>query len=341
MSRGQNRICVITPYFGVLPDRFDLWLKSASKNPRIDFHLIGDCFDQQDNPENVFTHKLTFQELNCAIVEKLGGRPLLSPYKLCDLKPTYSILFPDIVLEYEIWGFSDLDLIFGDILGLIDFDKLPENWGRLFDFGHLSFFPNNPVINRIFEKSISWPFIRDSRLVWVFDEHYGEGLGGVNGRLEQAGFKVLGMHECFSDVVPWYRGFFDHAIGEKNNLFFLWSDGRMWRYSVIANEVNREETVYVHIQKRKFQLQGSSKHWFIVTPEHWDAIRSVDDAVCMLEAKYVDDIAPYLPRKLSYLLKAKKWAYFGWEAVTLRSGFVAFGTLIRFYFRAVCRRLKK
>lgn len=336
MRRRTNTIGVIIPYFGTLPDMFRYWLKSAANNPEIDFHLVGNCFSLSDIPKNVFTHNLDFHELNNAIGEKLGGRPLTSPYKLCDLKPTYSILFPEIVEGYKIWGFSDLDLVLGDISSLVDFVGLPKNWGRVFDFGHLSFFPNDPASNYAFKDPIAggdtWPFIRDSRLVWIFDEHYLQGLGGVNARLEQAGYTVVGMRDRFTDVMPWYQGFFDREQGLQRNMFFMWCEGKLWRFSRRDGILCKEETSYVHLQKRNFCAHEASDDLVFLTPKHWGPVSCVHQGVRLLDANFDDDRKPLLPKRLPPTRRALKWAYFGWEVFSVKGGYEALLVLARSLF---------
>jgi hypothetical protein len=333
MRRRKNLVGVIIPYFGTLPDMFRYWLKSATNNPEIDFHLVGDCLNLSDIPKNVFTHTLAFHELNNAIGEKLGGRPLTSPYKLCDLKPTYSILFPEIVKGYKIWGFSDLDLVLGDISSLVDFKNLPRNWGRVFDFGHLSFFPNDPASNHAFEDSIAggdtWPFIRDSRLVWIFDEHYRQGLGGVNARLEQAGYIVVGMRDRFTDVMPWYHGFFDREQGPQRNMFFMWSEGKLWRFLRRDGTLCKEETSYVHLQKRDFHLHEADDDLVFLTPRHWGPISRVDEGVRLLDVNFENDRRPLFPQRLPLAQRVRKWAYFGREVLSVNGGYEALTVLVK------------
>ena len=57
-------------------------------------------------------------------------------YKMSEYKPTLAGLFPEFLvnpktlLEYEWWGYADLDII----------------WGKISDFSHL-FHLNHPIIN--------------------------------------------------------------------------------------------------------------------------------------------------------------------------------------------------
>lgn len=37
------------------------------------------------------------------------------PYKLCDFKPAYGFLFPEIIKRYDFWGHGDIDVVYGNI----------------------------------------------------------------------------------------------------------------------------------------------------------------------------------------------------------------------------------
>ena len=47
---------------------------------------------------------------------KLGFEVYLErPYKCCDLKPAYGVIFEEYLTAYSYWGHCDFDLIFGDL----------------------------------------------------------------------------------------------------------------------------------------------------------------------------------------------------------------------------------
>ena len=46
-----------------------------------------------------------------------------SPYKLCDYKPVYGLIFDEDLQDYDFWGHCDVDLIFGDIRKFINLYK--------------------------------------------------------------------------------------------------------------------------------------------------------------------------------------------------------------------------
>ena len=50
---------------------------------------------------------------------------LRSPYKLCDLKPAYGYIFNNLLKDFDYWGYSDLDLLFGNLDELLK--KINDN----------------------------------------------------------------------------------------------------------------------------------------------------------------------------------------------------------------------
>ena len=60
----KNKIAIIIPYFGVLPNYFDLWLKSASCNKEIDFFIYTDSTSEilLNQYQNIIINRMTFVE---------------------------------------------------------------------------------------------------------------------------------------------------------------------------------------------------------------------------------------------------------------------------------------
>jgi hypothetical protein len=92
------------------------------------------------------------------------------PYKLCDFKPAYGFLFPEIIRNYDFWGQSDLDIICGDIRKFITKDMLDY-----YDFislrhdyttGCFALYRNNDKMNKFFMRS------KDYKTVFSKSEHF-------------------------------------------------------------------------------------------------------------------------------------------------------------------------
>ena len=71
-------------------------------------------------PQNVKLIFKTLEEISAAASEKLGFVVNINyPYKLCDFKPAYGFLFPELIKGYDFWGHGDIDVVYGNIRDFI------------------------------------------------------------------------------------------------------------------------------------------------------------------------------------------------------------------------------
>ena len=116
----MNKIGIIGVYFGKLPNYFPLWLKSCEHNRTIDFLIFTDQ-EIQFYPNNVKVHKISLPEMKQLAIKALGlDVSLERPYKCCDFKPVYGLIFEDYLKHYDYWGHCDFDLIFGDLASFFE-----------------------------------------------------------------------------------------------------------------------------------------------------------------------------------------------------------------------------
>lgn len=141
-------VALILPYYGKLPNYFPLWLKSAGSNENFTFMIFSDeDFSCYDIPKNVRVNYMTFDELKSHIAPHLDFEFVLStPYKLCDYKPLYGLIFHDWLKGYDFWGHVDPDIIWGNMNRFITDDMLTK-YDRLYRNGHLVIYRNNDVVN--------------------------------------------------------------------------------------------------------------------------------------------------------------------------------------------------
>lgn len=112
----MNRVCLVIPYFGQLPNYYNLWLESAKINNDFDFLIITDCMDEKDTSENVKIINTSFEILVNQIQSLYPFKiKLKKPYKLCDYRPAYGEIFEKELKGYEFWGYCDIDIIFGNL----------------------------------------------------------------------------------------------------------------------------------------------------------------------------------------------------------------------------------
>ena len=94
-----------------------LWDVGVVHNSHIDFYLLGDTNIQDPTVcKSSNCHFVRIRDIWARASSKL---PIKTPQKTgmstSDIKPALGFLFSDITSEYEWWGWTDIDLIYGDL----------------------------------------------------------------------------------------------------------------------------------------------------------------------------------------------------------------------------------
>lgn len=155
------RICFVMPYFGRWPFWMPFFLKSCRCNPSIDWLFFSDCGPLPDCPPNVRIVPITFdaycQRVSQAL--KIDFKPQ-RPYKLCDIRPAFGVIHKKELAGYDFWGFSDIDLIYGDLRAYFTARRLSRR--DLFSTharrvaGHLCLIRNNTRMRYAFTRIPDW-----------------------------------------------------------------------------------------------------------------------------------------------------------------------------------------
>lgn len=158
------RIAVVVAYFGPPPLWFPAFLVSCRANPDIEWLIYTDFSVSYRLPANVTIKPMNLRDLSRRTSDALGTRiELVAPYKICDLKPAYGVIFSDDLTSFEFWACSDLDIVWGDIRHFLT-DALLQNHDIVSSrrkrlSGHFTLFRNDPSTNRTFELI---PNVRDA-----------------------------------------------------------------------------------------------------------------------------------------------------------------------------------
>lgn len=172
MVASKYSIIIVIPYFGELPWYFSYFLQSCRFNPDVHFLIVtDDCSHDSKAPRNVFLIHQTFEDLKKMIADKLKMSVAIpNPYKLCDFKPAYGLIFSDYITSYDFWGMGDIDVIYGNIRDFMTEEILGSNdiitVRHDFLVGYFTLFRNCKKMNELFRSS------RDYQKVFSTEEHY-------------------------------------------------------------------------------------------------------------------------------------------------------------------------
>lgn len=197
----MNRIAVVIPYFGSWPIYMNLYLKGCQSNEWLDIFFITNCTPPTiEIPTNVRFINSSLNQISLLIKAKLDmDINLNDPYKLCDFKPCYGLMFSDILKEYDYWGYSDIDLIYGNLKKFVinrinkGFDVLSSREEIL--SGSFTLLRNTPVINNLFRKSSKFTALLSSDKHQALDETAGSVITW------QGGSKLDLPQHCFTYIV--------------------------------------------------------------------------------------------------------------------------------------------
>lgn len=169
------KLILIVPYFGKWPVWFPAFLQSCKYNPLVDWIFFTDCDIPEITLDNVFFIPFTSVDFNSLASEKLGFEVKLSrPYKLCDFKPAYGVIFEQYVRNYDFWGCCDIDVVWGDIRKFIT-DEILNKYDivttrRKKIAGHFTLFRNEQKINFAFTRYPNYKDILQSPKSFNFAE---------------------------------------------------------------------------------------------------------------------------------------------------------------------------
>lgn len=250
----MERIAIVIPYFGVLPSNFVTFLRSCELNPTIDWYIFTDSSTNRVNiPNNVQIIETTFQNIKKRIIKIVGVNnfSLDSPYKLVDYKPLFGLIFADYLHSYDYWGYSDMDVIYGDIRKFIK-KGLENKLDKIGELGHFTLFKNNDEVNNRYRLKIrnNSLFLAASHMSTI--SHFDEG-GGINKIYEFYGYKTYKNKDLVNEICVENK---DLCTYDKRYIklpsVYVWHEGKCLFFYILNGKIEKHEFGYFHFQKRKF-----------------------------------------------------------------------------------------
>lgn len=264
----KRKACFIIPYFGKLPDTMPVYLRTCGANLDFDWLIITDDHTKYDYPANVHCSYTTFDEFVQRVQTHFDFPIALKrPYKICDFRAAFGVIFAEELKNYRFWGHCDLDQYFGKIDHFIT-DEILDSYDKILCLGHFTLFRNVEQINNMYlipdrkwNQSYRDAFSQDKH--WIFDEWPSDNTC-INRIMKQEQVKTYYHHDAFCDLVPFVSRFqryiFDHEAEDwtKENIkntIFVWDNGELFCcHKDEQGKIIRREMLYVHIRQRKMNV---------------------------------------------------------------------------------------
>jgi hypothetical protein len=291
------KVAIVIPYFGRLPALATYFFESVGHARNIDVLFFTDVLMPAPAPRNVKVYTFSLAQFSELASRALGIQVhVVSPYKLCDFKPAYGVVFSEYLRDYEFWGFGDIDLICGRLDGFLepllahhDLVSCRKGWIS----GSLCVMRNCPEINSAYACSSDWSRAFALPNCQHFDEMGGHFYQAV---LAGADLRTLkGKVDSFTHVVRRLqssgklRCAFENLACEDLD----WGETLLYDSGRITRCRDGADVMYVHtvLMKRRFfhvPSPGRSPQRFyirksgIYTKRQYSSMRHVREAARVL-----------------------------------------------------------
>lgn len=250
-----KKILFLIPYFGRFPEWFPFYLESCRWNPTIDWIVFTDCEIPKNHPENFQFIPMSFEDYQQLISDRLGiDFKTKHAYTLCNMKPALGYLHQEYLTGYDYFGYTDIDVIYGDLRAFLTDDVLTYNTISTHPnraSGHLFLIKNEEPWVNAFRQIPNWKQVLSSPVIsGVAEGHFTKVLLGRQ-RLPNALRKVWAIFDPY----------------KRNNLFeerystsfseYPWKDGSFnypnewyWDRGKLTTSFG-DEMMYLHFMNWK------------------------------------------------------------------------------------------
>ena len=320
----MKSIVYIVPYFGKLPNNFEMWLKGCEFNSTIDWIIFTDDKTQYKYPKNVKVNYCSFDEIKKRIQNLYEFEIALDrPWKLCDYRPAYGEIFAEDIKDYDFWGYCDVDLMWGNIRKFITEDIL-DKYNKVGFQGHSTLYRNNRDIITIYRKEIdgitNYKQVFTSTEGYCFDENI---ISDIFESMDIPYYREVNFAHLNKYEKSFYLGHLPRTEDYKNEKqVFTWNRGKLLRHYLYKEKVFNEEFMYIHFFCRpiKYKLKSHSEiQSYIIYKDN-------------VEQKEVDINEKFIKKygsqsKIKFIIKT---IYYNRKKITLRRIIINLKNFIRY-----------
>ena len=248
----MSKVCFIICWFGKLPSYTPVWLKSCSYNPEYDFLLITDCEDDFTYPANVKRISFDKERFIARVKERLTEKPSLeAPYRLCDYRPMYGVIFREELQGYDYWGYCDVDMVFGKITDFLSIEEV-YRYDAVFNAGHFTLIKNDSKMNSLYKCDgaiFDYKTVMKKDAIFAFDETTGfQRIARFNKVNCKFGLPYIESESKYTQL----RSRMEST--NPDHQAYYWEKGNLYRVKSEEGKVGYQRIVYIHLQKRKLEM---------------------------------------------------------------------------------------
>ena len=265
----MKSIAIIFPYFGTFKKDIIFWLESVKNNSTIDFLLFTDIKIVLP-PENLKIIQMSFEEFRTIIQQNFNFNIcLLTPYKVCDFRPCFGEALKSYIKNYDFWGYSDTDLVYGDLRKFLT-DEILNTYNRILGRGHFSLFRNTKEINALYKQNISPTYQQVFTFSegCAFDEYWGTSRYW-DLYLSDQFYQAFPFDDIDCSLYAFHSQMKRKKDIGKSNFIYAYKNKKLYRVYEKENEIYQEEIMYVHFQKRKMEVQTTQTSCFMMVPNNY------------------------------------------------------------------------
>lgn len=257
----RNRVCIVLPFFTggrPMPSYSSLFFETVAHNSELDLLVLSDCEWYEPRSINVTYVACTLSDVRERAQALFDFKICMdTPYKLCDYRPAYGLMFADYLGGYDFWGNCDMDMAFGNFHRFVT-DAVLDSYDKVYQHGHLTLYRNSDVVNREFMSDYGMDYrkVFTTPISCVFDE-----LEGVQRKFDYDGLRTYKEFD-FLDIIPWrwhlsraHSGVPEEMLGSGSGFdyeheCFSWDDGSLWRHAIAPWGVSLRTSFCISTSRR-------------------------------------------------------------------------------------------
>ena len=274
-------------YFGSFPNYFQLYLDSLSINTDILSVIIFTDIDTSmyQLPENAIIINMTLDNIReraaCFLLDEYNTQIdsnllIKRPYKLCDYKVVYHLLFCDIlrnigVNETDYIGWGDIDLIYGKLSNMIN---LKIDYSVIGFHGHFTAIKNNNDLKNLYSNINDLHTLLIDNGNHVIDER--QMRSELINFTTNTGRSRFIMNSYFADIIP---PLFSNDMFKMTTKFKMTTNNKIINHIkfdkiieslvVVFEDGSTKEVTYAHLQKRKMIYEFKEYNIFYILKDRF------------------------------------------------------------------------